>query len=71
MQKRDVSSFKYFVGISSLAQIATRQDRVCVLNILGGEFKQRHAGRSQLFRRQCRIRHVARAARAVHADAER
>ena len=37
MQKRDVSSFKYFVGISSLAQIATRQDRVCVLNILGGE----------------------------------
>jgi succinyl-CoA synthetase alpha subunit len=25
------------VGISSLAQIATRQDRVCVLNILGGE----------------------------------
>ena len=37
MQKRDVGSFKYFVGISSLAQIATRQDRVCVLNILGGE----------------------------------
>src|SRR5207237_2373155 len=29
--------FKYYVGISSLAQIATRQDRVCVLNILGGE----------------------------------
>ena len=37
MQKRGVGSFKYFVGISSLAQIATRQDRVCVLNILGGE----------------------------------
>ena len=29
--------FKYFVGIESLAQIATRDDRVCVLNILGGE----------------------------------
>ena len=37
MQKRGVGSFKYFVGISSLAQIATREDRVCVLNILGGE----------------------------------
>jgi succinyl-CoA synthetase alpha subunit len=37
MQKQGVSSFKYFVGITSLAQIATRQDRVCVLNILGGE----------------------------------
>jgi hypothetical protein len=31
-----VGDFKYYVGISSLAQIATRQDRVCVLNILGG-----------------------------------
>jgi succinyl-CoA synthetase alpha subunit len=29
--------FKYFVGIESLDQIATRADRVCVLNILGGE----------------------------------
>jgi succinyl-CoA synthetase alpha subunit len=37
MQKRGVGNFRYFVGISSLAQIATRQDRVCVLNILGGE----------------------------------
>src|SRR6201993_2788003 len=37
MQKRGVGSFRYFVGIGSLAQIATRQDRVCVLNILGGE----------------------------------
>src|SRR5438105_13728103 len=35
--KSGVGDFKYFVGISSLAQIATRQDRVCVLNILGGE----------------------------------
>lgn len=33
-----VSAFKhYYVGINSLDQIATRADRVCVLNILGGE----------------------------------
>ena len=32
-----VGDFKYYVGISSLAQVATRDDRVCVLNILGGE----------------------------------
>ena len=37
MHKQGVGEFKYFVGISSLAQIATREDRVCVLNILGGE----------------------------------
>jgi succinyl-CoA synthetase alpha subunit len=37
MHKRGIEEFKYFVGISSLAQIATRQDRVCVLNVLGGE----------------------------------
>src|SRR5437868_1845124 len=35
--RQGVGDFKYYVGISSLAQIATRQDRVCVLNILGGE----------------------------------
>jgi succinyl-CoA synthetase alpha subunit len=37
MYRQGIGDFKYFVGISSLAQIATRQDRVCVLNILGGE----------------------------------
>jgi succinyl-CoA synthetase alpha subunit len=35
--KQGVGDFKYYVGISSLAQVATREDRVCVLNILGGE----------------------------------
>jgi succinyl-CoA synthetase alpha subunit len=35
--RQGVGDFKYYVGISSLSQIATRQDRVCVLNILGGE----------------------------------
>jgi succinyl-CoA synthetase alpha subunit len=33
------SPFKYHVGIRSLADIATRADRVCVLNILGSESK--------------------------------
>ena len=37
MHKQTVAPFKYHVGISSLAQIATREDRVCVLNILGGK----------------------------------
>ena len=37
MYRRGVGPFKYFVGISSLEEVATRQDRVCVLNILGGE----------------------------------
>ena len=37
MYKQGLGDFKYHVGIGSLAQVATRQDRVCVLNILGGE----------------------------------
>ena len=37
MYKQGVGDFKYFVGVSSLGQVATREDRVCVLNILGGE----------------------------------
>ena len=37
MYQQGAGDFKYYVGISSLAQIATRDDRVCVLNILGGE----------------------------------
>jgi succinyl-CoA synthetase alpha subunit len=37
MARNGVGNFKYYVGISSLAQIATRQDRVCVLNVLGAE----------------------------------
>ncbi|HSE01437.1 MAG TPA: CoA-binding protein [Burkholderiales bacterium] len=37
MYRRGVGPFKYFVGISSLDEVATREDRVCVLNILGGE----------------------------------
>lgn len=37
MYKQGVGQFKYYVGVSSLTQVATRDDRVCVLNILGGE----------------------------------
>lgn len=37
MYKQGVPGFKYYVGIDSLAEVATRADRVCVLNILGGE----------------------------------
>ena len=37
MQDTTPSPFPYFVGIHSLADIATRQDRICVLNILGTE----------------------------------
>ena len=36
-QRQSVGDFKYHVGISSLTQVASRDDRVCVLNILGGE----------------------------------
>ncbi|MGI1669871.1 MAG: hypothetical protein K6L74_06035 [Neptuniibacter sp.] len=37
MFKQGVGDFKYYVGIHNLEQIATKEDRVCVLNILGGE----------------------------------
>ncbi len=37
VNRQGLGDFKYFLGISSLAQIASREDRVCVLNILGGE----------------------------------
>ncbi|RAI36336.1 CoA-binding protein [Rhodoplanes serenus] len=39
MHKDGIGPFKYFVGISSLDQVASRHDRVCVLNVLGGESK--------------------------------
>lgn len=40
MYKQGVEGFKYFTGIRSLADIATRDDRVCVLNILGNESRE-------------------------------
>ncbi|MDQ1849769.1 hypothetical protein Q9299_15845 [Gemmobacter fulvus] len=37
MYRQGIAGFPYYLGIDSLDQIATRDDRVCVLNILGGE----------------------------------
>ena len=38
--RRASQGFPYYLGIASLADVATRADRVCVLNILGGESRQ-------------------------------
>jgi succinyl-CoA synthetase alpha subunit len=40
MYKKGIQGFPYYLGIDSLAGIAKRADRVCVLNILGGESRQ-------------------------------
>jgi len=37
MHPQGVGDFRYYVGINSLAELATQEDRVCVLNILGSE----------------------------------
>jgi succinyl-CoA synthetase alpha subunit len=40
MNKEGVAGFPYYVGIESLAEVATAGDTVCVLNILGTESRQ-------------------------------
>ena len=40
MHAQGIPAFPYYLGIDSLADVATRGDRVCVLNILGGESRQ-------------------------------
>src|SRR6476619_8169240 len=40
MQRQGAEGFPYYLGVNSLGEIATRDDRVCVLNILGGESRQ-------------------------------
>lgn len=40
MKREGIAGLPYFLGIASLDQIATPDDRVCVLNILGGESRQ-------------------------------
>ncbi|MBV8110333.1 MAG: CoA-binding protein, partial [Hyphomicrobiales bacterium] len=40
MYKKGLEGFPYYLGVKSLADVATRADRVCVLNILGGESRQ-------------------------------
>ena len=37
MHKQGVKGFPYYLGVNSLSEIATKKDRVCVLNIMGGE----------------------------------
>ncbi|HKZ46627.1 MAG TPA: CoA-binding protein, partial [Thermodesulfobacteriota bacterium] len=39
MHKAGVKKFPYYVGINSLKDVATKEDKVCVLNILGNESK--------------------------------
>ncbi|HYN79035.1 MAG TPA: CoA-binding protein, partial [Lamprocystis sp. (in: g-proteobacteria)] len=41
MRRKGIPEFpQYFVGSGNLAQLATRDDRVCVLNILGNESRE-------------------------------
>src|SRR5271165_4389786 len=40
MFKKGIEGFPYYLGVGSLESVATRRDRVCVLNILGGESRQ-------------------------------
>ena len=40
MRRQGVEGFPYFLGVNSLSEIATRDDRVCVLDILGGESRE-------------------------------
>ena len=40
MFKKGLEGFPYYLGINSLDRIANREDRVCILNILGGELRQ-------------------------------
>ncbi len=40
MNARGIAGFPYYMGVASLSDLASRGDRVCVLNILGGESRQ-------------------------------
>ena len=40
MFQRGITGFPYYLGIASLAEMATRADRVAVLNIMGSESRQ-------------------------------
>jgi len=40
MFRRGIEGFPYYLGVAALDKVATRDDRVCVLNILGGESRQ-------------------------------
>jgi succinyl-CoA synthetase alpha subunit len=40
MNTQGIAGFPYYLGVNSLSDLASRGDRVCVLNILGGESRQ-------------------------------
>lgn len=40
MYHQGIQGIPYFLGLRSLADIATPEDRVCVLNVMGGESRQ-------------------------------
>jgi succinyl-CoA synthetase alpha subunit len=40
LYQQGIEGFPYYLGLRSLADIATTEDKVCVLNILGGESRQ-------------------------------
>ena len=40
MFHQGIQGIPYYLGLRSLADIATPEDRVCVLNIMGGESRQ-------------------------------
>ncbi len=40
MNAQGIAGFPYYLGVNSLTDLASRGDRVCVLNILGGESRQ-------------------------------
>ena len=40
MYHQGIQGIPYYLGVRSLAEIATREDRVCVLNVMGGESRQ-------------------------------
>jgi succinyl-CoA synthetase alpha subunit len=40
MYHQGIQGIPYYLGVRSLADVATRDDRVCVLNIMGGESRQ-------------------------------
>ena len=69
MNAQGIAGFPYYLGVNSLADLATRGDRVCVLNILGGEIAPGDADQPRLLRRQRRLRHLAGPRRADAEDA--
>jgi succinyl-CoA synthetase alpha subunit len=40
MNTQGIAGFPYYLGVNALSDLASRGDRVCVLNILGGESRQ-------------------------------